>query len=131
MKQMSNVIKRMSAKLMMLAAMCITLTVFTGCSDDDDKVTEVIYSMGFSQMSSSMNTIESAFKTALGVTDSQFSQTGTNEECDKTVREACEKAYATLKDKKWGGSYTFQVTNALTGKVVFETTFKANDENII
>lgn len=138
MKQMNNVIKRMSAKLAMLVAMCITLTAFTACSDDDDQVTEVIYSMGFSQMSSSnldfiqeMNTIESAFKTALGVTDSQFSKTGTYEECDKTVREACEKAYATLKDKKWGGSYTFQVTNALTGKVVFETTFKANDENII
>ena len=34
---MSNVIKRMSARLMMLAAMCITLSVFTACSDDDEK----------------------------------------------------------------------------------------------
>lgn len=135
---MKKVIRTMSATLAMLAVVCITLTAFTACSDDDDKVTEVIYSMGFSQMSSSgldfiqeMNTIESAFKTALGVTDAHFSMTGTNEECDKAVREACEKAYATLKDKTWGGSYTFLVTNVLTGEVVFETTFQANDENII
>lgn len=132
---MKKVIKTMLA---MFAVMCITLTAFTACSDDDNQVTEVIYSMGFSQMSSSgldfiqeMNTIESAFKTALGITDTQFFKTGTNEACDKTMREACEKAYATLKGKKWGGSYTFQVTNVLTGKVVFETTFKANDENFI
>lgn len=128
----------MSATLAMLAVVCITLTAFTACSDDDDKVTEVIYSMGFSQMSSSgldfiqeMSAIESAFKTALGVTDAHFSKTGTKETCDKAVREACEKAYATLKDKTWGGSYTFLVTNVLTGEVVFETTFQANDENII
>lgn len=132
---MKKVIKTMSA---MLAVVCITLTAFTACSDDDDQVTEVIYSMGFSQMSSSgldfiqeMSAIESAFKTALGVTDAHFSKTGTKETCDKAVREACEKAYATLKDKTWGGSYTFQVTNVLTGEVVFETTFQANDENII
>lgn len=135
---MKKVIRTMSATLAMLAVVCITLTSFTACSDDDDKVTEVIYSMGFSKMSSSgldfiqeMSAIESAFKTALGVTDAHFSMTGTKETCDKAVREACEKAYATLKDKTWGGSYTFQVTNVLTGEVVFETTFQANDENII
>lgn len=135
---MKKVIKAMSATLAMLAVVCITLTAFTACSDDDEQVTEVIYSMGFSKMSSSgldfiqeMSAIESAFKTALGVTDAHFSKTGTKETCDKAVREACEKAYATLKDKTWGGSYTFQVTNVLTGEVVFETTFQANGENII
>lgn len=127
---MKKVIRTMSATLAMLAVVCITLTAFTACSDDDEQVTEVIYSMGFSKMSSSgldfiqeMSAIESAFKTALGVTDAHFSKTGTKETCDKAVREACEKAYATLKDKTWGGSYTFQVTNVLTGEVVFETTF--------
>lgn len=78
-----------------------------------------------------MNAIESAFKTALDVTDSPFSKTGTYEECDKSVREACEQACATLKDRTWGGSYTFQVMNVLTGEVIFETVFQANDENII
>lgn len=135
---MKKTIQTMSAKLMMLAVMCATLIVNTSCSDDDDKVTEVMYSMGFSKMSSSssdfvqeMNAIESAFKTALGVTDTQFTKTGTVVDCDKAVVEACEKAYATLKDKKWKGSYTFQVMNIQTGKAVYEVTIKATDDNFI
>lgn len=132
---MKTVIKSMTA---LFAVVCVTLFAFTACSDDDDKVTEVIYSMGFSKMSSSdldfineMNTIESAFKTALGVSDSRFTKAGTYEECDKGVYEACEKAFTTLKENKWKGSYTFQVTNALTGKVVFEAVIQANDDNFI
>lgn len=137
MKQMKNVIKTMSAKLAMLAIMCVTLTAFTACSDEDDNVTEVIYYMNFSKISSSgfdflqeMIVIQDAFKIALGATDTHFSKTGTNEECDKAVREACEEACVTLKDKEWNGSYTFQVVNVLTKKVVFEHVFKANDDNI-
>ena len=136
---MKKVIKMMSAMLLMLAAVCVTMTAFTACSDDDEQVTEVTYTMGFSQMSSSgsldfiqeMGTIEAAFKTALGVTDTHFTRTGNSEQCDKEVREACEKAFNTLKGTKWKGSYVLKVTNILTGKAVCEAVFKANDENFV
>ena len=129
----------MSAMLLMLAAVCVTMTAFTACSDDDEQVTEVTYTMGFTQMSSSgsfdfiqeMRTIEAAFLTVLGVTDTYFTKSGNNEQCDKEVREACEKAFNTLKGTKWKGSYVFKVTNIRTSEAVCEVVFKANDENFI
>ena len=111
---------------------------FTACSDDDDPVTEVTYTYGFSSMSAShpdfleeMRKIENAFQSALGITGKLFTKKGTIEECDKQVYEACRKAFDSLKSEAWQGDYTFQVTNVGTGKVVCTATFSADNENFI
>lgn len=130
---MKKTMKLFPAIVAMLALM---LTVsFTSCSDDDEPA-EVTYSFGFSSMSAStpdflqeMNKIEAAYKSALGVTASPFQKNGNVNSCDQEVKNACEKAYNTLSDEIWKGTYTFQVLNVNTGKTVYEVTFKANDEN--
>lgn len=135
---MKKVIKSMPAMLAMLVATLITLTAFTACSDDDESQ-EVMYTMGVFEMSSSasdfgthdINTINTAFRKAFGVSDSHFTLTGSKAECDKRVRATCEDVVASLKNTEWGGTYTFQVLDVQTQQVVFEVTFKARDENFI
>lgn len=109
---------------------------FASCSDDNDEPTEVIYTYGFSSMSSTsleflqeMNKIEGAYKSALGVTSSPFSKSGKIDNCDQEVKDACEKAYRTLSGDTWSGTYTYRVINVNTGKVVYEATFKPADKN--
>lgn len=46
---MKSSIKKMSALLTMMAVAILTFT-FTACSDDDDPVTEVTYTYGFSSI---------------------------------------------------------------------------------
>lgn len=95
-----------------------------------------MYSYGFSSMSSSspeflkeMTKITNAFKSALGVTSTPFTKDGKIDACDKEVKEACEKAYRTLANETWHGTYTFQVVNVNTTKTVYEITFKPADKN--
>ena len=133
---MKQTIKTMSALLTMMAVMAIFAFTFTACSDDDDPVTEVTYTYGFSSMSAShpdfledMSNIKNGFKSALGITGKPFTKKGSVEECDKQVREACRKAFNALKDETWQGDYTFHVTNVETGKVVCKATFSADGEN--
>lgn len=47
---MKSSIKKISALLTMMATAILAFT-FTACSDDDDPVTEVTYTYGFSEMS--------------------------------------------------------------------------------
>ena len=110
----------------------------TACSDDDEPVTEVTYTYGFSSMSAShpdfleeMSKIEKGFQAALGITGKPFTQKGTIEECDKQVYEACQKAFDSLKGEAWQGDYTFQVTNVGTEEVVCTAIFSADNENFI
>lgn len=133
---MKSSIKRMSTLLTMMAVTILTFT-FSGCSDDDDPVTEVTYTYGFSSMSAShpdfleeMSKIEKGFQSALGITGKPFTKKGMIEECDKQVYEACQKAFDSLKGEAWQGDYTFQVTNVGTGKVVCTATFSADNENL-
>ena len=133
---MNSSIKRMSALLTMMAVAILTFT-FSGCSDDDDPVTEVTYTYGFSNMSAShpdfleeMSKIEKGFQSALGITGKPFTKKGSIEECDKQVYEACQRAFDSLKGEAWQGDYTFQVTNVGTGKVVCTAIFSADDENL-
>ena len=134
---MEKSIKTISKLVTMLAVVIFSIT-FTACSDDDEPVTEVTYTYGFSSMSAShpdflseMNKIENAFKTALGITGKPFTKKGTVEECDKDVYEACKKAFNSLKDEAWQGSYEFKVTNVNSGKVVCTAKFAADNENFI
>ena len=134
---MKSKIKLISALLTMMATAILAFT-FTGCSDEDDPVTEVTYTYGFSSMSAShpdfleeMSKIEKGFQAALGITGKPFTKKGSVEECDKQVYEACQKAFDSLKGEAWQGDYTFQVTNVGTGKVVCTAIFSADNENFI
>ena len=127
----------MSTLLSMMVVAIFALT-FTSCSDDDEPVTEVTYTYGFSSMSAShpdflseMNKIEKGFQTALGITGKPFTKKGSVEECDKQVYDACKKAFDSLKDETWQGDYTFQVTNVSTGKVICTAKFLADNDNFI
>lgn len=116
--------RTMSALLTMVLAAMFCAFTFTACSDDEDTDNEVTYTYGFAEMSAShpdfleeMGKIESAFKSALGITRSPFTKQGTVEECDKQVYAACQKANQSLQDEGWQGDYLFEVTNTLTGEV--------------
>ena len=134
---MKQTIKTMSAVLTLMVAMAVFACTFTACSDDDNPMTEVTYTYGFSSMSAShpdfleeMSKIENAFKSALGTTGSNFTKRGTVEECDKEVYAACEKAFLSLQDEVWQGDYLFEETNTLTGESVCTALFDADNENI-
>ena len=106
--------KWMSAMLTM-CILTITMTIVS-CSDDDEK-TDVWYALGFTEINTSspdalreMSEIEAAYKKALGITEVPFSKFGTIEECDQQVLNACQQAENALKDKKWKGTYVFEIT---------------------
>lgn len=134
---MKQTIKTMSAMLTMMVAMAAFAFTFTACSDDDEPMTEVSYTYGFSSMSAShpdfleeMSKIENGFMSALGITGKPFTKNGSIEECDMEVYAACQKAYESLKDEVLQGDYLFEVTNTLTGEVICTALFNADNENI-
>ncbi len=125
--------KWMSAMLTM-CILTITMTIVS-CSDDDEK-TDVWYALGFTEINTSspdalreMSEIEAAYKKALGITEVPFSKFGTIEECDQQVLNACQQAENALKDKKWKGTYVFEITNANSEQVIYNKKYKANDDN--
>ena len=106
----------------------------TSCSKDEPNG-DIIYTMGITQASSSslemladLKIIYNAFYEAVGVEENTFTMKGNTADCDKKVKEACEKAALTLKDNIWKGSYTFTVTNVNTQKAIYQHTF-SNDGN--
>ena len=133
---MKEIIKKMSAMLTVLAVAIIACFSMTSCSDDEPD-SEIIYSMGISEMSSSspemlneMNAIYDAFHKAVGVNENTFTLKGNASDCNKKVKAACEKAELSLKDNTWTGQYTFSVTNVNTQKVIYKHTF-SKDGNFI
>ena len=108
--------------MLMIALVCMPF-VFTSCSDDEDEVTTVMYSMGFDSLNTSdlgeMSTIESVFQQALGVNSSNFTLSGSISECDGKVKSACKNAENTLKSKIFKGTYLFVVTNYTSQKEVY------------
>ena len=134
--KMKEIIKKMSAMLTVLAVAIIACFSMTSCSDDEPD-SEIIYSMGISEMSSSslemlneMNAIYDAFHKAVGVNENTFTLKGNASDCNKKVKAACEKAELSLKDNTWTGQYTFSVTNVNTKEVIYEHTF-SKDGNFI
>ena len=129
-------IKSIQAMLAMLV--CVSLVSLTACSDNDEPMEEVTYSWEFEEVNPSTpdfmddkNKIESTFKAALGATGTATSVTrqGTSETCDKEVLEACQRAFDSLKDEAWQGSYVFVVTNTTTGTPICKASFSADDNN--
>lgn len=112
--------------MLMIALMCMPF-MMASCSDDDDEVTTVTYSMGFNSMSTSdtseMYVIESAYQKALGVSSNNFTMSGSISECDNKVKSACKSAESTLKSQSIKGSYQFVVTNYTSQKEVYSCQF--------
>lgn len=108
--------------MLMIALICMPF-VWTSCSDDEDKVTTVMYSMGFNKMNSSnpseMGTIETVYQQALGVNSNNFTLSGSISECDNKVKSACKNAESNLKSKTFKGSYLFVVTNYTSQKEIY------------
>lgn len=132
---MKEIIKKMSAMLTVAVIALIASLSLTSCSDDPE--TDIIYNMGISKMESSslesladMNVIYDAYYKAIGVSENTFKMKGNSSDNDKKIKEACEKAEISLKDRTWKGTYTFRVTNVNTNKVIYEHTF-SKDDNFI
>ena len=112
--------------MLMIALICMPF-VFASCSDDEDEVTSVMYSMGFESMNTSdlseMGIIESVYQQALGVNDNTFTLSGSVSECDSKVKSACKNAENTLKSKTLKGTYLFVITNYTSQKEVYSYQF--------
>lgn len=129
-------------KLLMaaIAFICMAMTgiVLTACgSDGDDDVKTYTYTIlfevqsfnyeslpeddswnGAEKMKAWVNSILSAYETALGVSSDTFMFTGTQTECDKKVQDACKKAEATVATFK-SGTGRVTVKNQTTNKTVY------------
>lgn len=112
----------------MTIAVALCCVVFTGCNKDKDQT--YTYGIGFELEGSSwsgdasvfeewVNSIFSAYETALGVTESTFTKTGKEADCDFAVRDACKKAEPVIDNIEHKGSGTLSVTNETTHKVVY------------
>ena len=137
MNKMKKAIQSLQTMLAMLALVCASLVSLTACSDDDEPVAEVTYSWEFEETlpatpdsKADKNTIESAFKTALGASGTATSVTrqGTAEQCDQEVLEACQRVFDSLKDEAWRGHYVFTVTNTTTGTTIGTFTFGTDED---
>lgn len=126
---MKNFLRLISVALMATLTFALSLT---SCSNDNDTVQDVHYTLGFDQLSGSndvlseMYSIETAFtdemNKTLGVTGSSFKITGTIEECDTKVKEACERAAKSLDGIVWSGYFVYVATNANTGQTIYTLT---------
>jgi hypothetical protein len=97
--------------LILTAAICLGLTASLVSSCKGNKSGEsAIYTYGFDELTTSdlseSIVIEGAFKTEMGVTESPFTYTAG----DDKLKEACDRAAATLSARTFSGSYTFIVT---------------------
>lgn len=122
--------------LSVLLVACMGL-IFTSCSEDEEGSTSQIYSWGFDSLHSSsmeflsdMDKIENAFKSAMGVSESDtyIIKEGSSDKCDKEIRTACDKAYKSLEGTAWHGNYTFTVNNVTTNTQIASYTFEASKD---
>ncbi len=115
-------------KILMTVAVVLCCVVFTGCNKDKDKT--YTYFIGFDLDGASwsgdsavfdawVNSISSAYETALGVTESTFTKTGKEADCDQAVMNACKKAEPVVDNIQHLGSGTISVTNETTHKVIY------------
>lgn len=122
--------KELFSKLLLTLFMVLAGVSFTACGDDEDEPQTQVYNYGFEDLHASgsdfsylteLATVENAFKTVLG--SSPFTLSGSSQDCDAKIVEACKKVEASLKDRTWGFTARFEVTNQTTGKVVYSLQF--------
>ncbi len=121
-------------KIYSIFAVIAMLTValgFTSCSsnDDDNKEQKIYYVMDFSNFNSDdagaatmmkeMSLVRSTFQSALGVSETSFTLTGTSSSCDKDVLAKCKAAETTLSDYSFKCTFTFTITNGNDKKVIY------------
>ena len=113
-------------KILMTIAVALCCIVFTGCNKDKDQT--YTYSIGFdledswgetSEVNQWLDAISDAYESALGVSESTFTKTGKEADCDQAVKDACKKAEPTVDNMVHLGTGTLVVTNLTTGKDVY------------
>ena len=113
-------------KILMTIAVALCCVVFTGCNKDKDQT--YTYSIGFdledswgetSEVNQWLDAISDAYESALGVSESTFTKTGKEADCDQAVKDACKKAEPTVDNIQHLGSGTISVTNETTNKEVY------------
>lgn len=122
--------KELLTKLLLALFVVLAGVSFTACSDDDDEPGQVIYTYGWEgkqtggeDMLTQMATIETAFRTALGVSDSPFVLNGSKSECNAKVKSTCEKVEQTLKDQTWDFNASFVIRDQSSGDIVYSCIF--------
>ena len=119
------------AVLTMVCAFVVT-NLFTACSSsssDEDSIKAFSYTIyvepvtyiwedGNPDLMEWLNSIKSAYETALGVSSDSFSKTGKEAECNKAVQDDCKKAESTVANIK-GGTANVMVKNNTSGKTVY------------
>lgn len=122
--------KELLTNLLILFVVVIVDLSLTACGNDDEPGTQV-YTYGWQDIQASgsdfgylseINTVESAFKAAIGA-PSPVTLSGSAGDCDAKIKAACEKAETSLKDKEWGFSGRFEVKNMTSDKVIYTLRF--------
>jgi hypothetical protein len=119
----------MKTKIKFFLAVLIAVLSLSSCSKSETTDEFTTYSMGFTEMSVSgsisdnyMGVIESAYKTALGVTSTSFEWPGGVD--DAAVKAKCTIAEQSLSGKVLNGTYTFQISRGTN--MIYTHTFTAS-----
>lgn len=114
--------------LELLVALTLFGTVFTACSDDEES--EIHYVAGIDETFITetggllqLQAVEKAYLDALNVSDASFTLTGSVEECDAQVLQACQEAEAVVEAMDLEGvSFVYTVKNVNTSRTVYSYT---------
>lgn len=112
----------------LLVALTLFGTVFTACSDDEES--EIHYVAGIDETFITeaggllqLQAVEKAYLDALNVSDASFTLTGSVEECDAQVLQACQQAEAVVEAMDLEGvSFVYTVKNVNTSRTVYSYT---------
>ena len=107
----------------LLVALTLFGTVFTACSDDEES--EIHYETFITEAGGllQLQAVEKAYLDALNVSDDSFTLTGSVEECDAQVLQACQEAEAVVEAMDLEGvSFVYTVKNVNTSRTVYSYT---------
>lgn len=117
----------------LLVTLALVGTVFTACSDGEEANGTFSYQAGFDMVSNldflQTGSIENAYFEALNVTDGSFTRTGSVEECDTEVYQACKSAETEVEAMNLNGTFTYVVKNVTTSQEVYSYTYTPQTGN--